>query len=228
MDKVYTSHNLIHFAMNEMKREVANYEMIEETLIDNYGKEEAGIAISILSLIVYFDFLIFGDNKVGKKIVKKGYFFASYGSKHDEYVINMSHIKKLLRTRDFGYFLNICKEGLFKEIKQSIEDVIISTAAHEVRHRIQYKKKIKGFLKNTNTRDETINWLIKYRKIIADQEKRDFLKERRTRQYVKARTSNNEFDANLIENYFLIAMLEGMNIEKMRKVLLLEPIRLFN
>jgi len=103
-------------------------------------------------------------------------------------------------------------------------EIIISRAFHEARHRVQFNNLAKPFSRKTKiTGDKQLDEYACYCRYFLKWEKYYLQKKKRSWKYVKARTSNLEFDAYLIQSLFEAELISSkkINSKKLRDLLFL-------
>ncbi len=231
LDKDLCSEELIAIAVARTKGYVAHYDSFQEELEQDYHCHCVELSLFMLSLMDYFNSLVFNDSKVGTCIIPGRHpFIAGYDPDRDRYGVFIECMNYLTQTRSIRLFDYIDKNGVNQKHFIGIQENLIAIALHEVRHRLQIKKKVKMFTKDRNTTDQQVNMLIGHKREVFKRAKHKLSRENRQRKFVKTILSDKEFDAHIIEDLFLIEILKKgkISISHVKDILLLNPIRLFN
>ena len=181
----------------------------------------------LLDTIYFLDYLAFGEEAscFDRYITAKGMFVASYDFRMDNYGVCVSQISQ---TNDVDAYLIRGEDIIVSSV--SPEEAILSIAIHEVRHRLQHKKRVRMFNKATKTRNQDVNRYLLHRKHIFNEDKKRIYK--RTRSKVLRSNLNNgiEFDASFVDGYFLAELVKrkSFSVDMLKTFLFLDPIRVFS
>ncbi len=231
MEKEYGVEELIAHVLNLMGGQGISDNDYVQKIGDEYGSAVSRIVICISTFIAFFNYLAFGDEDVNIGIFKNhSSFIAAYDPRRDRYSVIISNAEKLAKERYLGYVTDFNEDGSFHELFQGVGPFLLSIALHEVRHRLQKKKRVKMFSCNRITRDKRINHFIKFRKYLYAYEKKTCREGHVWKKIIESRYSPKEFDADVIDHYFSAEMIGRgrLSLSEIRTILLLSPIRLFN
>ena len=191
--------------------------------------EEIETAIKIACCISYFDSLFFDD---GISIN-----FVSREAEDDQFAAysHPSMAKDVVEEGYFVYAKNLpskinsdgCKinsfsmNGKLSRLEASKEEFLIRIAVHEIRHRLQYNKRIKLFLRNKSYR-KPIDYSIRFYKSVYEYQKEMYEKEEKSEDYIAKKLSDTEFDAEIIESVFLDKLHKGKGLKELCQIVKME------
>jgi len=200
------------------------------------NKERINTVKKLAIYIVFFDSLIFSQNFENSMQV----FFFSRRSMYDyiaayyhpdmgnygfeTYNIYIPSTKRIQRRPIISFDKNgkIPYEE-YKDIPIATkEEVLISVAAHEVRHRLQYNNLVEPIKRNSVSRNKKVNGFIQYNAIELEWMRKFFCQNNYPEEFIKNRMSNEEFDASLIELIILSQIRDNASVEKVIKTLKME------
>ncbi len=153
--------------------------------------------------------------------------FSSSDKEKDGYVVYargissniLESIHKIPQVDDKGFPVG----GYSDWDKPTMEEILISTATHEARHRLQHHKssiinpeKIKKYDNNL------LRSVAKYVNLIFEEEIKQYHREKRSEEYIEHKTNRSEFDARVIEVMTLIKLHSGTTKEDLQGLLNLQ------
>lgn len=186
-------------------------------------KEEIDMAIKIACCIAFFDSLLF------KEPIVIGFspncnkdelfcFFASYyhpsmdKCEREEYTVYIERLPERIQENK-GRFVSFDKNGKPFLTALTLTETIIKIAIHEVRHRLQHNNRVKIFYRNKKYRNPIGNF-VKFTSLVYKYEAKN-----KPKKYIKERLSNNEFDANVIDNFFADRLHKGKSIKELSEII---------
>ena len=86
-------------------------------------------------------------------------------------------------------------------VKATREELLVSLAAHEVRHRVQSDCSPKKFSpKSANlVKDKFIKSIIRFEALVLEEDRKTYNKENKSKFFIRGRINRKEFDATVIE-----------------------------
>ncbi len=137
-------------------------------------------------------------------------------------------VSQISQTNDVDAYLIKGEDIIVSSV--SPEEAILSIAIHEVRHRLQHKKKIRMFNKATKTRNHDVNRYLLHRKNIFNEDKKRVYKRTRSKMLRSNLNNGIEFDASFVDGYFLAELVKrkSFSVDMLKTFLFLDPIRVFS
>ena len=213
------------------------------------SKEDIRVAEILEHNLIRLDLRVFGDNHIKRLnlcikpgIRKMAYYVRNKNGKNEFYSISVIGLAKEIRSIMVGRCIFVSKGKRWKTKKSSatvlsMENACLRIAAHEVRHRMQFKGKVTQFSKSyakrahikwaskkANRRSlftRTLNWCRHYFDIRTE----DFRKTRRTSKFIMKETSRIEFDAVFIEHFVanMIFLYPSLDLEGIAEIVKMRP-----
>jgi len=192
------------------------------------SREDIEIALELMVRISSLDELVFSkDESCLITLVptrKHVYGFpAAYsranGDEEETYLIFVNGIADFLKKEKSQKKMVITKEkgrNRLKLVPPTWDGLLVPMAAHEVRHRVQRKLKVKKFSPKAKPFDEVLKWTIEFYTIEFEERKKIYIEEGKSQRYIKDRINPREFDASVIES-FVASRIRGRNAGKMKE-----------
>ena len=187
-------------------------------------KEDIKMALRALICLEGIDRLVFPENpatinfSIGK--YRLGFFAAHrLPSEQTEarYNIYINGLAKSLREeKKEGLWIPNVSKNQFRPMRPTWEELLVYVAAHEVRHRVQHDCSLKRFSpKSANlVKDELLKSTIKFNELVFKESKNVYIKDNRSKAYIKGRINRKEFDAIAIER-LIAAKIHRKNIKNL-------------
>jgi hypothetical protein len=204
------------------------YSRVMPALLSDYSRSIEKLTL-MMDMIIFIDFMVFGEKNppsgFGCYPDSRFGYIADYDRRRDSYGVIIGQLDKLNGDIDVAL---LGDETVSYSGDYSLDLVVLSIAMHEVRHRMQKKKAVKTFCKKAVTRDDKLNKYICLQRDLFKKEKRENYRRTRSRVYTSNRNRDIEFDAYLVQDYFLAnAVTQGsLSLEMVRNHLFLNPITL--
>ncbi|MFA5767236.1 MAG: hypothetical protein WC919_04905 [Candidatus Paceibacterota bacterium] len=186
------------------------------------GNRDIGMALRVMVAISALDELVFSKKERGMiNIIPASKHPHKYpvayhrGDKESEecYLIFVNGIADYLKEEKSKKRV-IIKNGRpgnrAKLVKNSWDEMFFRVAAHEVRHRLQNKLKIRKFTpKSAEIIDDRIlKWTIEFYTVEFEERKKIYERDGESEDYIRDRMKPREFDASVIES-FVISKIRG-------------------
>jgi hypothetical protein len=199
------------------------------------NKERIDTIKKLTLYIIFFNELVFSEQKrksVHIAFYKKRHrfdFIASYyhpcmGSCEFEiYGIYIPGTKIIKERKVISFDKNgvmIPDVDEYKDVPNATkEEQLMSIAAHEVRHRLQYNIMVLPITGNNFFRNEKLNSFIKYNQFDIGCKEEIYRENNGSEEFIKSRINNKEFDASLIELIVLSQIHNNESVENVLKTL---------
>jgi len=107
--------------------------------------------------------------------------------------------------------------------KPTLEEILVSVASHEVRHRLQRHELSMIRPEDVgDMEDSPLKGIVEYVGLLFEEERRQYEEEERSEEYIDHKTNSLEFDARVIEIMILINLHSGADREELQRLLKLQ------
>jgi hypothetical protein len=187
--------------------------------------KDIAIGLSILPFLAKLDRALFPEKPaVINFSLKKPVFEMHAGHYPDKrtnvrYSIFLKDLAELLKKQKRRkVWLLRGKKGILRE--RTWKELLFCIAGHEVRHRIQHDRKIKKFSPASakKIKDYQLRSIIEFTTLYFEEKKSTYLQEKRSKCFIRARTSIIEFDAQVIEKMLFHVIRENTYFQE-KKIL---------
>ena len=181
-------------------------------ILKEKGVEEENIkmGLAIMMRLEVLDGMVFPENPATIKLVVKRHRFGFLAAHiypnqktNERYSIYLDGLASSLKEeKGVGSSFVVGDAGSHaRYLKPTWEELLMSIAVHEVRHRFQYDYPLKKFSpKSANlTEEEPLKSIIKFNELSFRKKRKNYLGENRSKTFIKDRTNGEEFDARVIE-----------------------------
>jgi len=235
---ILSAYQIADFILRDMWR-LQPKDVSRRLLERGVAKKDISLAFKFALPIAFLDEQIFGSGNGAKMTFAlrpvnffTGYAHLSDGQEESYYVFVNGLYRQLRQERKYRRIFLLDKEGnrVCNEYKQeprpSLASILLTTAVHEVRHRLQNKEKIDMFSPADAYRLDNpyIKSFIRYRMILFMEKAVVWRKQKKQADYIESETSPKEFDAGLIEHIASSELYRGgMTIERLIRITRLQP-----
>lgn len=200
---------------------------------EGFGREAIKMALQLMVRISALDRRIFPENSAtfcfARKRHKFGYiagFVRPIKYNHERtYTIFMPDLEANLRREKKAKRVLLKKESRgyrAKLISYTWEELLISIASHEVRHRVQSEHSLKRFSPRSigSFDDPLLRAIISFTKTEFEERRKIYLRDGKSGRFISDRLSRKEFDASVIER-LVLHMVHRKNVYTLLEQILL-------
>lgn len=188
--------------------------------------EDIRVALAMLVCLEALDRLVFPENPatINFSIRKHrfGYPIVYHPNKDTEtrYSIYLDGIAGFFQEekKGGGLYIPMGSKNQFRPIKPTLKELLVHIAAHEVRHRVQHDCFLKKFSPRSANliRDGLLKLIIEFEGLVFEESRKIYIRENRSKAYIKDRTNRKEFDASVIER-LVAKMIHRKNAYSLRE-----------
>jgi hypothetical protein len=202
-------------------------EIRKELKDKRYKKEDINMAFAISRRLETLDRMVFPENPspIGFSMRKNRFgFLAAHGPPEKDtglrYFIHVEGINELVHEEKNKKWFFIPKNSNreAKLVRFTWEELLVSVAAHEVRHRVQHDCSIKKFSPRSACliEDHILRSVIEFNKKEFEKREQIYIRDNEPKVYIKNRINRKEFDASTIE-IFITNKIHGKDAYSLRE-----------
>ncbi len=192
-------------------------------------EEDIEMSAKIAKRIKVLDNIIFPKKPahIDLSIIKSDFgHLVAYFPGEAQYIIYLDGIAEVFERmqkikRFWLYSNNFLQYGLNIP---TLEELLISIASHEIRHRIQYQFSVKKFSSESinDIKDNYLKAIVEFIALAFEKKYQSCIKKHKTEEYINDRINNNEFDAEVVEFLFINSIRQNPELSYEEIALLLK------
>lgn len=171
-------------------------------------KEDIKLALAIMVRLETLDGMVFPENPVTINFSIKrhrfGYVAGHFPDKSSETRYNIYLCGLVASLKEWKNSKSLWIPGNRKDrrlVRLTWDELLVSIAAHEVRHRVQFDYPLRKFSPRSSSlvKDEPLRSIIEFNELEFEERYKIYIREKKSKTFISERINRKEFDASTIE-----------------------------
>lgn len=231
-ERIFSEITSFFYDETSLEEAKKDWPWFNEFINKGYSPEVIYLVTKLWMCIYFFHIKVFGFEKpLIPEFIYGGNpdeWCAHYCKDDDNYAIYLDHFDEGIK--DKSYLILYPDGGSFEikeDAKNSIENSLICIAAHEVRHRLQFKNDFPLFSMGNSENINEVPILSEYayycEECLFPEIEKSLRKKGKPEEYIRSRTDKLELDANIIEYTVASKIHRGADIDEIIEIIKLTP-----